>query len=86
MPESTESLIRGIEGRIIRMETLLEGISAEMKKGDEKFRRLEQENAEIKGELAEILGGGIVPAREKGTPLRYRTGKRSVSVREFEDV
>lgn len=54
MPESTESLIRGIEGRIIRMETLLEGISAEMKKGDEKFRRLEQENAEIKGELAEI--------------------------------
>ncbi len=54
MPESTESLIRGIEGRIIRMETLLEGISNEMKKGDEKFRRLEQENAEIKGELAEI--------------------------------
>lgn len=52
--DATEQLIRGIDGRIIRMETLLEGIAAELKRGDEKFRRLEAENEQIKKELSEI--------------------------------
>lgn len=52
--ESTEQLIRGIDGRMIRMETVLEGIAAELKKGDDKFRRFEMENEQIKRELSQI--------------------------------
>lgn len=52
--DTTEQLIRGIDGRIIRMETLLEGISTELKRNDDKFRRLELENEQIKKELSEI--------------------------------
>lgn len=54
MTESTEQLIRGIDGRMIRMETVLEGIASELKKGDDKFRRLEVENEQIKRELSQI--------------------------------
>lgn len=54
MTESTEQLIRGIDGRMIRMETVLEGIAAELKKGDDKFRRFEMENEQIKRELSQI--------------------------------
>lgn len=54
MTESTEQLIRGIDGRMIRMETVLEGIAAELKKGDDKFRRFELENEQIKRELSQI--------------------------------
>lgn len=54
MTESTEQLIRGIDGRMIRMETVLEGIATELKKGDDKFRRFEMENEQIKRELSQI--------------------------------
>lgn len=54
MTESTEQLIRGIDGRMIRMETVLEGIASELKKGDDKFRRFEMENEQIKRELSQI--------------------------------
>lgn len=54
MTESTEQLIRGMDGRMIRMETVLEGIATELKKGDDKFRRMEIENEQIKKELSQI--------------------------------
>lgn len=40
-------LLRSMEGRIIRIETLLDGLNNEMKRGDNKFAKLEMQVSEL---------------------------------------
>lgn len=44
-------LLRSMEGRIIRIETLLDGINNEMKRGDNKFAKLEMQVYELSQEI-----------------------------------
>jgi len=44
-------LLRSMEGRIIRIETLLDGINNEMKRGDNKFAKLEMQFSELSQEI-----------------------------------
>ena len=44
-------LLRSMEGRIIRIETLLDGINNEMKRGDNKFAKLEMQVSELSQEI-----------------------------------
>lgn len=44
-------LLRSMEGRIIRIETLLDGINNEMKRGDNKFMKLEMQVSELSQEI-----------------------------------
>lgn len=44
-------LLRSMEGRIIRIETLLDGINNEMKRGDNKFTKLELQVSELSQEI-----------------------------------
>lgn len=51
LSDDNGQLLRSMEGRIIRIETLLDGINNEMNRGDNKFTKLEMQISELSQEI-----------------------------------